>query len=181
MIDIHTKVLLANADDAAKTVWLTLPFDEDDLAEALSDIGVSLKDEDGEDIDTYDLIAAGESIGGYYVADWQSDYLKEEHFSDIFAASDLVERIEDLESWQTDLLDALMEDGDSLEDAIEETEDGDVDFYPNTDLTSLAEQFGDEEMFSKEFLLEHVDWEAVGRDLGMDGYVEVAGGVLRRN
>ena len=106
MIDIHTKVLLANADDATKTVWLTLPFDEDDLAEALSDIGVSLKDEDGEDIDTYDLIAAGESIGGYYVADWQSDYLKEEHFSDIFAASDLVERIEDLESWQTDLLDA---------------------------------------------------------------------------
>ena len=36
-------------------------------------------------------------------------------------------------------------------------------------------------MFTKEFLLQHVDWESVGRELSFDGYTEVAGGVLRRN
>ncbi len=111
----------------------------------------------------------------------ESDYLTDKYFEDIYEASDLVERIENLKDWEATLLDALVEDGDALEEAIETVEDGDVEFYSNTNLTELAEQFGDEGLFSKEFLLSHVDWEAVGRELEIDGYTEVNGGVLRRN
>ena len=179
MIDTKSKVCLRNASDSTKEVWLDLPFDEDDLNEALQSIDVQLSNDDD---DAFDQLANGEEISpGYCICDFESDYLTPEQFEDIFAASDLVDRIEDLDDWEADLLGALMEDGDSLEDAIEECEDGDVDFYPNTNLTDLAEQFGDEEMFTKEFLLQHVDWESVGRELSFDGYTEVAGGVLRRN
>jgi len=66
-----------------------------------------------------------------------------------------------------------------LEEAIDKVEDGDVDFYPRTTLTELAEQFADDGMFSKETLLECIDYEKLGELLSEDGYTEVNGGVLR--
>lgn len=177
MIDSKTKVCLKNVSDDSKTVWLSLPFDEDDLNKALLSIDVDPDDEE----DAFDRVLSGKDPSpGYVVCGHESPYLSDENFDDIFAASDLCERIEDLDD--ENILEALLADGDSLEDAIEECEDGDIDFYPNTNLTDLAEQFGEEGMFSDEYLREHVDWESVGRDLELgDGYREVAGGVLRRN
>ena len=69
------------------------------------------------------------------------------------------------------MLRALIDDGEELEDAVEDIENGDVEFYPNTDLTGLAEQFVDEGFFDKDFLLQHIDFEAIGRELEIDGYL----------
>lgn len=180
MINTESKVLLRNEADQSREIWLNLPFGEDDLNEALQSIGINPDDDEG--ADPFDQLVRGEELPcGYYVADISSKYLKPDHLQNIFAASDLVERIEGLDSGQEDLLDALLEDGDDLETAVEECENGDIVFYPDTNLADLAEQFGEEEMFSKEFLLQHVDWEAVGRELSFNGYTEVAGGVLCRN
>lgn len=185
MNDTRTQVLLINRDDSNKTTWLPLPFDEADWTEALERIEVQ-EEENDENVDLYDLVVSGQPINsnGYIVSTWTSDFdgFTKKNLENVFAFSDLVERIEDLEENDLKAVEALIEDGDSIEQALDELEDGDVDFYPNIDLPTLAEQFGDEEYFSKEYLLQHIDWESVARDLENDGgYHEVAGGVLFRS
>lgn len=180
MLDTRTRIQLANVKDQEKTTWLALPFDENDLGAALKAIGLSL-DEDTDESDSYDLVLSGEPPVPYLVKSWESDYLTEKHFSNIYEASDLVERIEGLDDYDVQKLDALIESGEEIEKSIDAIEDGEVDFYPNMDLTDVAQELGEEGLFSQEFLLDHVDWEAIGRDLSFDGYTEVSGGVLRRD
>ena len=179
MIDTKTYVLIENAADRSRSERLTLPFSEDELEELLDRIGVSTDDD--EDECDYDRLVDGKPLKPRYeIAGHRSDYLTDKHFDDIYAASDLVERIESLSDYDADMLRALIDDGEELEDAVEDIENGDVEFYRNTDLTGLAEQFVDEGFFDKDFLLQHIDFEAIGRELEIDGYTEIAGGVLRR-
>ena len=179
LVDTKSKILIENTVDRSTNGWLDLPFSEDQLEEFLEGIGVTLDDDD--DQDDYDRLMAGEELKSKWeVMGHESDYLLDEHFEDIYAASDLVERIESLKDWEVEILDALLEDGDKLEEAIEIVEDGDVSFYARTDLTELAKQFVDEGIFDKEYLLNFVDYDALGRALETDGYTEVNGGVLRR-
>lgn len=180
MTTINAKIQIANSDDPERNVWLSLPFSEEEFDEALQGIGASEDDAGSE----FDRIVAGEEPSShYFIKSIRDDdnLFEERHIMDYdaFRLSDLAEQIENLQSWEYDTMKALIECGNSLEDAVEKAEDGDVEFYPNTNLTELAEQFGDEELFSKEFLLQHVDWEAIGRELSLDGYVEVGGGVIR--
>lgn len=180
MIDTKSRILIENTADRSKSGWLNLPFSEEDLNKFLASIGVDVDDEDDDESD-YDRLMAGElPKAKWEVVGHESDYLTDEHFEDIYAASDLAERIESLKDWELAALDALIEDGDKLEEAIEIVEDGDVEFYASTDLANLAQQFVDEGMFDKEFLLNFVDYDALGRALEDDGYTEVNGGVLRR-
>lgn len=168
MIDTETSVLLKNnKDDSGKTVWLGLPFREEELGSALRAIG--LTEESGED--------------EYVVADFRgcySSYFSEGCFRNIFEASDLVEKIESLDGYHGDVFEALLDYGESTETAIEDCMDDDIEFYPDRDLATLAEEFYDEGILSKELILSHIDWEGVGRELGIDGYTECSTGVLRR-
>lgn len=179
MVDTESKILIENTADCSKNGWLSLPFSEDQLEEFLKSIGVDTDDDDEED--DYDRLMAGElPKSKWVVVGHKSNYLADEHFEDIYAASDLVERIESLQEWEIAALDALIEDGDKLEEAIEVVEDGDAEFYSDTNLANLAQQFADDGMFDKEFLLNFIDYDALGRALEDDGYTEVNGGVLRR-
>jgi hypothetical protein len=168
MIDTETSVLLKNNKvDSGKTVWLGLPFREEELGSALRAIG--LTEESGED--------------EYVVADFRSrysSYFSEGCFHNIFEASDLVEKIESLDRYHGDVFEALIDYGESAETAIEDCMDDDIEFYPDRDLVTLAEEFYDEGILSKELILSHIDWEGVGRELGIDGYTECSTGVLRR-
>lgn len=177
MNDTRTKILLASSKDPSREYWLDLPFDEDDFEGALESIGVSDPNSNG--VFDFDKIIAGEEPEGYFVKEWQSDYLTEKHFTNIFEASDLVEKIEDFDKWTFEKFEALYEFMGDLEEAVERAEDDDIKFYSSTNLEELAREFADEGVLSKEFLLNHIDWESVGRELGYDGYVEVNGGVLR--
>ena len=181
MIDTRTKVVLRNTLDHTKKVELDLPFEEEELKEALLSIGATTLDENGEEIDPFDLLVNEKPISSYEIDSFESDYLKDSDFQNLYAASDLVERIEDLDKNDEQVLKALLDDGEKLERALDEIEDGDIDFYPDTDLTELAQQFADEGLFSQDTLLEHIDYESLGRELSFDGYTEVSGGVLRRN
>ncbi len=178
MTDTNTAVKLVNIKNPSMLAWLKLPFTEDELDEALSAIGVSTAE--GSDVSDFDKMVSGEPAISYYVAEWQSDYLDETHFTNIFAASDLTERIENLDSYDIETLDALLEDGDGLEEALDAIEDQTVTFYKDRDLATLAEEFGDEGIFPEDYLLKHVDWESIARDLEYDGYTEVRGGVIYR-
>ncbi len=76
---------------------------------------------------------------------------------------------------------ALMEDGDTLEEAIEVVENGLATFYSDMTLEDLAEQYVDEGIFSSDFLMKFIDFKALGEALGDDGHTEVNYGVLRRD
>lgn len=194
-IDTNTKALLYNTEDPNMKKMINLPFEEDELEETLRLIGVIQtkeytfdqmangdldKEFEGEELDAEDLFKKGK----WRVESIESDYLAAEgakYADDPFYANELVKEIEFIDEDKSDLFDALLEDGCSLEEAIRETEDGSADFFSGVTLEELAQQFNDEGLFSEEFLLEHIDWEGIARDLSFDGYTEVSGGVLRRD
>lgn len=180
MINSYSKVLICNSRDPDREAWLDLPYTEDELEDCLESIGV-ITDDDDEETDTYDLLMSGEPITKYEVVGHSSEILEDKHFADLNAANELVERLESIDEYDNDLLFALIEDGDSLEDAIEVVERGSATFYSNTSLTDLAEQYVDEGLFSAEFLMNFIDFKALGDALGDDGYTEVSDGVLKRD
>ena len=110
-----------------------------------------------------------------------SDVLEDKHFADLDTANELVERLEDIDEYDNELLFALMADGDELEEAIDTVEDGAATFYSEMTLEDLAEQYVDEGVFSSEFLMKFIDFKALGEALSDDGYTEVNDGVLRRD
>ena len=180
-INSYSKVLIRNTREPDREAWLDLPFNEDELNDCLESIGVIVDDEDGEETDTYDLLMMGESITKYEVVGHSSDILEDKHFADLNSANELVERLEDIEEYDNDLLFALMADGDDLDEAIETVEDGAATFYSEMTLEDLAEQYVDEGIFSSDFLMKFIDFKALGEALADDGYVEVNEGVLRRD
>ena len=102
-------------------------------------------------------------------------------YPDLDTANELVERLEDIDEYDNELLFALMADGDELDEAIDTIEDGAATFYSDMTLEDLAEQFVDEGMFTSEFLMKFIDFKALGEALSDDGYTEVNDGVLRRD
>ena len=178
-INSYSKVLIRNTKEPAREAWLDLPFTEDEFNECLESIGVIIDDE--EETDTYDLLMMGESITKYEVVGHSSDVLEDKHFADLDTANELVERLEDIDEYDNELLFALMADGDELEEAIDTVEDGAATFYSDMTLEDLAEQFVDEGVFTFEFLMKFIDFEALGETLSDDGYIEVNDGVLRRD
>ena len=178
-INSCSKVLIRNTKEPDREAWLDLPFTEDELNECLESIGVIIDDD--EETDTYDLLMNGESITKYEVVGHSSDILEDEHFADLNTANELVERLEDIEEYDNELLFALMADGDNLAEAIETVEDSAAAFYANTTLEDLAKQYVDEGIFSSDFLMEFIDFKALGETLSDDGYIEVNGGILRRD
>lgn len=178
-INSYSKVLIRNTKEPDREAWLDLPFTDDELDECLESIGVIVDDE--EETDTYDLLMMGESITKYEVVGHSSDILEDKHFADLDAANELVERLEDIDEYDNDLLFALMADGDDLDEAIETVEDGAATFYSEMTLEDLAEQYVDEGIFSSDFLMKFIDFKALGEALADDGYTEVNDGVLRRD
>ena len=178
-INSHSKVLIRNTKEPDREAWLDLPFTEDELNECLESIGVIIDDD--EETDTYDLLMMGESITKYEVAGHSSDVLEDKHFADLDTANELVERLEDIDEYDNELLFALMADGDELDEAIDTIEDGAATFYSDMTLEDLAEQFVDEGMFTSESLMKFIDFKALGEALSDDGYTEVNDGVLRRD
>lgn len=184
MANLNAKVLLLNNDDVSNSIfetittrsaWLKLPFSLEELHDTLVSIGI-------DEFDPNDPEEANAAVAKAYVSEFKCDQFADEiNYHNIFEASDLIERIEDLSSYELDLMYALLEDGETLEEAVTEAESpDDIEWYPNMDIKDLAMQFADEGLFSQEFLLEHIDYESIARDLAFDGYTTANGGVLRR-
>lgn len=174
MFDTKTTVRLANSAEPERTTTLRLPFVRDDLEEALAYIGVDPNGEDG-DCDLF----SGYTSTTYVVTIVESAYeFNLPDHPDLDWLNDLIEKIEDLQDYEVEILDALIEDGDSIEDAIDNIDDATL--YSNMTLAEVAEELAKEECFSTDFLMNYIDWDAVGEALEEDGYVEVSNGVLAR-
>jgi hypothetical protein len=75
----------------------------------------------------------------------------------------------------------LIEEGDDIEYALENYED--VDFYEGMNLKRLAEHFVEEGLFGEipDSIVGYLDYAAIGRDLGFDGFTETPDGCFRRS
>lgn len=143
--------------------WLNLPMAEDDLAAAIAK-----------------YTRNGE--GDYFIADSESDVdgLCIGEYSSPIELNEAAEKLADLSEYDCERVSYLLGDGCSLADALDGYED--VDFYSGMTLTKLAEQFVDDGLFGEiaASIINYIDYEAIGRDLGFDGYDETPKGVFRR-
>lgn len=102
-------------------------------------------------------------------------------FCSLSEINDIAERLERLEDEDADKLEAMAEYCDNLDD-IESAWD-DSYFIADTTMADYAQELCYEcgYMPSKElpwWISDHIDWEGVGRELSVDGYSEINGGVL---
>ncbi len=143
--------------------WLSLPMDADELAAKVSE-----------------YTRNGE--GDYFIADSECDVdgIKIGEYNDPQELNELAENLEELSEYDQARVAYLIDDGCSTADALDGYED--VDFYPDMTLTKLAEHFVDDGLFGEiaPSIINYIDYEAIGRDLGFDGYHETSKGVFRR-
>lgn len=101
-------------------------------------------------------------------------------FTGIYTLNDIAERLERLEDEDADKLEAMAEYCDNLDD-IESAWD-DSYFIHNATLADYAEELAYECGYMPSdlpgWISSHIDWEGVGRELSLDGYSEINGGVL---
>lgn len=118
----------------------------------------------------------------YAIVDLDGFYnFVDSEFTNIDDLNDLAERIEVLEDEDAEKLEAMAEvmyDLDDIESAWDDSY-----FIADTTLADYAEELCYECGYMPaaelpEWISFHIDWEGVGRDLSVDGYSEINGGVL---
>jgi antirestriction protein len=184
MTNTNTRIYIANLgkynEGELVGKWVELPIDEDDLNKVFAEIGLGYFDEDDEY--HHGLCVNGIYYEEYAIHDFESD-IDDFHigeYEDIIYLSELIERVEDLDVHEFEAFQACREaTGDSLEDCLETIEYGNFTLYSGMSLEEVAEEFVDEGVFSTETLLQYIDFERLGRDLGFDGYTETDYGVIQ--
>ncbi len=145
--------------------WLELPMDEEELRAKYNKYT---------DNGTQD----------HYIADWEVPdgvpHSAVGEYEDVFKLNDLAELLEGRSDREMKCIGYLVDDGETLSDAIDKYKE--VDFYEGMTLKKVAEQLVDDGHFGEipDSISSYIDCEAIGRDLGHDGYVENEHGVFRR-
>jgi Antirestriction protein len=172
MIRVYVANLAKYNAGILKGKWIDLPCD--DLNDELDDIlGV---DTEGNRIDEE-----------YAIHDYETDIegLKISEYDSLTTLDELAERVEDLGTGEQDTLAAIIAaTGYDLGEALDVLEKGNYSFYPGCDsLADLAQYMVDEGLFGDTDqmgnLVNYIDYEALGRDLGFDGYTETDKGIIR--
>jgi len=188
MTNTNTRIYIANLGkyNEGELVggWIDLPFAEEELHKLFVKIGlgqmVDGEYEHGIEID-------GIVYEEYAIHDYETDIpdYKIEEYENLEDLNGLIERIEDLDEYEYKCFCAYREATQKdIEHCLDQTEYGNVVLYEDCNsLADLAEQFADEGLFgdTKEMgdLVNYIDYEALGRNLGFDGYVETSYGVVK--
>lgn len=146
--------------------WLDLPATEDEIEEAKEAIGINEQYEEWF-ITDYETNIQGLEIGEY---------------EDLEALNELAERYENLHRYEQEVVAAIIEAGGySLEEALDVLEDGRYVFYKGQSLEDVAYNLVEEGCFGNIAgnLKNYIDYSAIARDLGFDGYSETKYGVIR--
>ena len=138
--------------------WISLPMDEEELA-------CEIKEVLGSDEE-------------FFITDYEADFRIEE-YENLNELNSFAEKLIDLDEYDQKKVLYLVDDiGYSWEDSLEKYED--VIFYPNSTLEDVAEEMVEEGIFGDltDQIKGYLDYEKLGRDLGIDGYHETNNGTF---
>lgn len=143
--------------------WVKLPCE--DLDEVLEQIGV----------------IQGSPYEEYAIHDYESDIegLEINEYKDIYELNELAEQLDNLADYEKEHLEAYIEAYcANLADALEHFED--TTFFQGMSLEDVARDLVDEGCFGEipALIKTYIDYEAIARDLGCEGYTEVSNGVI---
>lgn len=141
--------------------WLDLPCD--DIEEELSSIGVS--DEPAENGIYYEE---------YFITDYENDYgYRVGEYDSLEELNEIAEELEDLDEYDKEIINAFIENGSDIEEALDGLRDEKYMIFSNcSDMTDVAEQYAEEiGLLDRipEDLRFYFDFEAYGRDMEMEG------------
>lgn len=151
-IRIYVANLAAYNDGRLVGEWIDLPIDADELQAKLDEIA----GEHGDELAIHD-----------YEAPWKIG-----EYDNITEINELAERYAEVDE---DEFEAIAEaTGYDASEILDIIDSGDYTIYDG-DLSDVAEQMVDEGLFGEipESIARYIDYEAIGRDLGYDGYTEV--------
>ena len=166
-------------------VWLTLPATSEEIAKAFDQIQVS-----HDDIHYYSdglgHVAKNNYYGEYeefFITDYECDYMDIGEYDNLEDLNEIAETVENLAEYEQTIVKALLDDGYSLEQALDQKDD--CVLYNDCDsMTDVAyycaEEYGILDRIPDE-LQQFFDFEAYGRYLETsghwistnDGYIEV--------
>lgn len=118
-------------------------------------------------------IGINEEHEEWFITDYETDItgLTIGEYDNIEELDELAETLEDLQDYDKEVIEALISEGYSLEDALEKKDDCIV-YYNCNDMTDVAEQYAEETGLLDsipENLRYYFDFEAYGRDMGIEG------------
>ena len=162
-----------NENGADGGEWITLPMDEEELAEKLEAIAEAMGDEDPEwaihDYEWEGRIDLGEVHEMDSIMDW----------------NEKCEEADALDDWDLDEIQAAIEAyGYSFSEAMEKQQADGFTLYHNQDLSDVAYQIVDDCYITKDtpdIFTRYFDYKAFARDLEIDGYTETSYGVIYEN
>ena len=146
---------------------ISFPISEEELNEALKEIGCKYVDENG--------VVHNEFYEEYFFSDWECEIPFE--YSEYESVEDLniiAERVEALEAYEQDVLKVIMEEHTSdVDEALRIVEDGNYTIWNDCiNMADVAEQMVDEYGYLNdvpENLRYYIDYEKYGRDLDLEG------------
>lgn len=141
--------------------WLDLPCEN--IEEELTSIGVS--DEPDENGNYYEE---------YFITDYENDYnYKVGEYDSLDDLNEIAEELENLDDYDREVVNAFIENGSDIEEALNGLRDGDYMVFSNcSDMTDVAYQYIEETGLLNdvpETLRNYFDYEAYGRDMSFEG------------
>ena len=141
--------------------WLDLPCE--DIESELASIGVS--DEPDENGNYYEE---------YFITDFENDYnYKVGEYDSLDNLNEIAEELENLDDYDREVVNAFIENGSDIEEALDGLRDGDYMVFSNcSDMTDVAYQYIEETGLLNDIpegLRNYFDYEAYGRDMSFEG------------
>jgi len=142
--------------------WVSLPFTDDEFSEALEKIG---------------------NPEEYFVSDYETTIkgFRIDEYPDYEELNEFFKRLEALNEYEMEALEALSEEMYDYTEALEVFESGDYQYYSGMNLEEVAEEMVDEGLFGPipEAIIAYIDYEKIAYELSIDGYHETSKGVVK--
>lgn len=158
-------------------VWLDLPATDDEIAEAFDAIEVShddthyYSDGRGHVVDEDSAEVCGE-YEEFFITDYECDFMEIGEYSNLEELNETAERIEALDTWEQDIVMALMSElSMDIDEALDRADEVQV-FSGCSDMTDVAYEYVEECGYLSnvpDSVANYFDYEAFGRDLEYDG------------
>ena len=147
--------------------WVELPVSQDELVKVFDRIQICHDNVDYSD-------ECGNPYEEYFITDYECDFYEVGEYENLDTLNEIAEKLNELEEEESTVAKALMSEcGYTLDEAIEKVNNGDYRIYSDcNDMTDVAYEVVEECGYLNnvpENVAIYFDYEAFGRDLGIEG------------